>query len=252
MPPVQTSGLAAIALLIVTAALSGCSTEPAPASTATAEAAPAPKPTPTPEPMEWGVKCRILDDGYATTAERSFTSLAAAWAAGQPWETCEAFVVEGDTYTDVQRAAVAAAGYESMDSLDILYGLCAATGGFYVTTGPVSENQAKEAAGMLTLCPDFPGAGTILAASAAAQQAAAERAAGIRIGGGVFDVGTDVQPGRYQSTGPVENCYWERLDAAGEVIDNNFVTATSQVQVTVDAGDFSLHLDGCGELVRIE
>lgn len=104
---------------------------------------------------------------------------------------------------------------------------------------------------MLTLCPGFPAVAALTAASGAAQQIANERAAGTRFAGGVHQVGTGVQPGTYQSTGPVENCYWERLDAAGGIIDNNFISAANQVQITVEASDFSLHVDGCGEFTKI-
>lgn len=211
----------------------------------------APAPTPTPTLREWGVNCRILDDSFATVEERRFNSLEASWASGRPWSACDAFVVSGDTYSDLERAATATAGYDTVDSVDTLYGLCAEVGGFYVTDGIVSEAQAEEVAGMLTLCPDFPAAAQLEAASAAARQIAAERAAGLRFFGGVYEVGVTVQPGRYQTTGPVENCYWERLDAAGEIIDNNFVSAATQVQVTIAPTDFAIHVDGCGEFVKI-
>lgn len=233
--------------------LSACAGSPAaePSRTPTADAATTPTPTATPAPYEWSLDCKELDENRATVSEGRFASLSAAWADGRPWARCEAYIVSGDTYSDIERAAVATAGYEDISSVDTLYGLCGEVAGFYVVNGPVSESQAQEIAGMLTLCPEFPSAQALLAASAAAQQVAAERAAGVRIGGGVFEVGVTIQPGKYQTTGPVQNCYWERLDAAGEIIDNNFVSAATQVQVTVAPTDFSLHASGCGEMVRI-
>jgi len=240
-------------LIIIIGLSAGCSQSPSPevSPTPTSESITTPRPTPTPEPFEWSLDCRELDENRATISEGTFASLSDAWADGRPWATCEAYIVDGDIYSDVERAAVAAAGYDDISSVDTLYALCGQVAGFYVINGPVSESQAQEIAGMLTLCPDFPSAQALLAASAAAQQVAAERAAGLRIGGGVFEVGVSVQAGKYQTTGPVQNCYWERLDAAGEIIDNNFVSAATQVQITVDPTDFSLHVSGCGELVRI-
>ena len=51
-------------------------------------------------------------------------------------------------------------------------------------------------------------------------------------------MGVTIQPGKYQTTGPVQNCYWERLDAAGQIIDNHFVSTATQVQVAVAPTDF--------------
>lgn len=246
-------------ILTIVIGLVGCagqdapSTSPSSASTTGTSSKPSPTPVPTAvaAPMKWGVHCKVLDAAYSTTADGRYASVEEAWADGRPWNSCEAFVMSGEAYTDIQRAAVAAAGYQNISSLDTLYGLCAEVAGPYVTRGIVSDAQAQEVSGMLTLCPNFPAAAPLLAASAAAQQAAAERIAGTRVGGGVFDIGTGIQPGLYQSTGSVENCYWERLDAAGEVIDNNFVGAANQVQITVEPSDFSLHIAGCGELARI-
>lgn len=68
------------------------------------------------------------------------------------------------------------------------------------------------------------------------------------MGGGDRTVGTgedEARPGTWV-TYQVEGCYWERLDSRGEIIDNNFVNAAPQVQVTIRAGDFAFNSDGCG------
>lgn len=71
-------------------------------------------------------------------------------------------------------------------------------------------------------------------------------------GTGVYIVGSDVQPGTFQASGDIKDCYWARLDEAGEIIDNNFVSAASQVQLTVEPSDYSLSIEGgCGEWVTI-
>ncbi|MDR1212969.1 MAG: hypothetical protein LBK54_02585 [Propionibacteriaceae bacterium] len=182
-----------------------------------------------------------------------FASYQDAWASGKPWSSCEGRKSGGEDYTSEQALAVNMAGYEDIQSVKTLYGLCAATSGFYVTNGPVSERQLQEIAGMLTLCPDFPALAQLQAAIAAEQQKEAERAAGLRFwGSGVYVVGTDVQPGTFQATGDIKNCYWARLDAAANIIDNNFISAATQVQITIKSTDFSLEIDGgCGEFVRI-
>ena len=43
-----------------------------------------------------------------------------------------------------------------------------------------------------------------------------------------------------------DGCYWERLDRAGNIIDNNFVSAGLRVEVNILASDFSFHSEDCG------
>lgn len=69
-------------------------------------------------------------------------------------------------------------------------------------------------------------------------------------GNGTYRVGTDIQPGRFRA-GPVSDCYWETLDAAGNINDNNFVTDAIQIIATVRRGDFSVRFDGCGLFVKV-
>lgn len=64
---------------------------------------------------------------------------------------------------------------------------------------------------------------------------------------GNYTVGEDIQPGTYQTLSDVEDCYWETLDAAGELNDNNFVNAAPQVQMTVRSSDFAVNVESeCG------
>lgn len=69
-------------------------------------------------------------------------------------------------------------------------------------------------------------------------------------GDGTYTVGKEIEPGTYQ-TGRVSGCYWERLDEAGEIIDNNFVNAAPQVQAQIRASDFAFNTDGCGTWQKI-
>jgi len=128
-----------------------------------------------------------------------------------------------------------------------LWGICAQNASFYQTNGPINENQRIEAAGALMLCPDHPSAATMANGSVEQQ----ERTNGTRFGSGVFEVNSRIQPGTYRAAGAIQNCYWERLDSAGEIIDNNFVSAATQVEITIQASDFSVHFDGCGEFVKV-
>ena len=70
--------------------------------------------------------------------------------------------------------------------------------------------------------------------------------------GGSMRVGTadgEAAPGTW-TTYAVRDCYWERLDATGSIIANNFVMAAPQVQVTISASDFAFNSRGCGRWLR--
>lgn len=60
-----------------------------------------------------------------------------------------------------------------------------------------------------------------------------------------------VAPGTY-STGPVSDCYWERADAQGNIIDNNMVSISQSITVTIEESDGAFTSRKCGpwKLVR--
>src|SRR5207302_7260426 len=57
---------------------------------------------------------------------------------------------------------------------------------------------------------------------------------------GTYRVGSDIAPGTYQTT-TVRDCYWERTDASGHAIANDFVPGAPQVRVTISASDTGFH-----------
>lgn len=58
-------------------------------------------------------------------------------------------------------------------------------------------------------------------------------------------------PGTYV-THDVEGCYWERLDNAGNIIENNFINAAPRVEVTIAASDFAFNSEGCGRWAQTD
>ena len=70
---------------------------------------------------------------------------------------------------------------------------------------------------------------------------------------GNFAVGTDtgqLQPGTYSiDNGPVEDCYWERVDGNGQTIDNDFVVGAPTVRVTIRSSDAGFVAESCGHWV---
>jgi hypothetical protein len=69
-------------------------------------------------------------------------------------------------------------------------------------------------------------------------------------GDGMYQVGTDIQPGTYKSTGNAEGaCYWERskdaLHGLDSITGNDNVTGTALV--TVKSSDAYFKSQGCGD-----
>lgn len=67
-----------------------------------------------------------------------------------------------------------------------------------------------------------------------------------------YQVGVSIEPGTYRTVGPVDGCYWETLDDAGEINDNNFVNAAPQVIMRVRTSDYAVNMDGCGVWVKTD
>lgn len=61
-----------------------------------------------------------------------------------------------------------------------------------------------------------------------------------------------VQPGTWTTTGPVNNCYWERGDDNGNIIDNNFVSYAPSVTVQIAETDGTFIAQRCGDWTRTD
>lgn len=62
-------------------------------------------------------------------------------------------------------------------------------------------------------------------------------------GNGVWEVGVDVQPGKYKTAGS-SSCYWEKTDRSGEIIDNDALDGPSTV--VIEASVFTFTSQRCG------
>lgn len=61
-------------------------------------------------------------------------------------------------------------------------------------------------------------------------------------------IGEDIQPGSYRlvpEMGMVSDCYWERVGTNGSTIDNDFVTAATEITVTIASTDTLFVSQGC-------
>ncbi|MEU4033507.1 hypothetical protein [Streptomyces collinus] len=175
-----------------------------------------------------------------------YSTVEEAWADEQ--EDCDA-TLSGTEQSDTEAKALQVAyGDEGdLDSLGVLYGICAQSGSsswsYLEQAG--SKEQLAEVRGALLLCPDHPDKNKVKKLVGSASNRNKLEDEGRVFDDGVYRVGSEVRPGTYYTT-DVEGCYWERTDANGSTIDNNFVSAAKRVQVTIRASDYSFHSESCG------
>lgn len=185
-----------------------------------------------------------------TCGETEVLTVADARATG---EDCEANSNSGPTVSQNELDALTTAygdDDKTTSALDVLWGLCA-TNIDPAETYPygLSQEQTKEINGMLSLCPDHPRAADFKKAKNKGRTYDKEIAGGLRFHDGTHVVGKDVQPGTYVVR-DVEDCYWERQDANGQTIANDFKLSAARIQVTIAATDHAFVAKGCGEWSR--
>lgn len=157
-------------------------------------------------------------------------------------------------YTDTELEAIETAGYDDKSSLKYLHSKCAEgyLGKDDEHNIELGEDGLAEYEGAVALCPDHPERDEAERRVTESAEVHEQRENGERIAGGPHRVGEDMQPGTYVSEDDegFENCYWERLDSAGNIIDNNFITSGFRAEVTVAASDYSFSAEGCGEWAK--
>ncbi|UKF33919.1 DUF2510 domain-containing protein [Clavibacter tessellarius] len=194
------------------------------------------------KPYTWSMSC--MDTAHQT---HQFPDFRSVWASTLPLSRCESGTKSGTFYTETQRAALASGAISSLEGNGTLQSICAELGfGSYAGMESYSTSQAKELAGALTVCPEHPKAADVRARvdnSIAEDAAIAE---GRAFGEGVKRIGEVIQPGTYVTEGELDGCYWERTDAAGEIIDNNFINDGLRAEVIIRPGDYSFSSTRCG------
>ncbi|GIG71052.1 hypothetical protein [Phytomonospora endophytica] len=163
---------------------------------------------------------------------------------------CDADRPAGVPLTDLEQKAFEKSGYDTSSSVQTLYAVCAqADPDGYYTSGAHrgSPEQAAEIRGALVLCPDHPFADELKATAEGGEEDAELEKGGRLFHSGTFLVGEEIQPGTYVVTGDIEDCYWERQDRNGGIIDNYFSASARRVEVTIQASDYAFSSDGCGE-----
>ena len=106
--------------------------------------------------------------------------------------------------------------------------------------GSFAANEVEARLAVTSVCPDAPHADLL-----------AKIASGEAFRAGTWEVGTEIPPGTYRSSGDTEDCYWARLTRNGDIIDNDFVsTAVDGIVVTVRSGEVFESERGCEYWVR--
>jgi len=209
-----------------------------------------PTTTAAPVPVNFSIKCYTGND-YATYQQ--------AWAGKHTNYDCYETKKSGTEYTPQQLEAYKV-GFDPIQGIDMdfrlgeLYEMCASfgdvsVGGYFI----YKEDQARQAMAELILCPDHPDAATIQASidkfhgsQAAASSNSQAADAGIYAYVGKHLVGSEVQPGTWQSVGDkVQDCYWEISDASGDIIDNNFISVAPQFTINIPADAAGFTNTGC-------
>ena len=67
---------------------------------------------------------------------------------------------------------------------------------------------------------------------------------------GFFTVGTEILPGKWRSTGSGDDCYWARLDAQQDLLDNHYGIAGGTVNV--QPTDYEVQFEDCGTWIYVE
>lgn len=226
--------------------ISGCSSQqtiaesPEMAASPTAEA---------PTLASFEFTCSSLDFSKSETYQK----YSEAWSDSDIYPNCEATLVSGTVFTGVEIAAFEASKYKEISSLDTLYSLCAETTDLYfLTSQGLSDSQADELSGMLTLCPDHPSYDVLTEKLTGYKDWVAGGSIKTGFGPGLYMVGSEIQPGTYITTQRVDDCYWERQDSSGRTIENDYILAAPSATVTISDSDISFLTEGCGrfEIVK--
>ncbi|AVT39637.1 hypothetical protein C6W10_27950 [Plantactinospora sp. BB1] len=191
--------------------------------------------------------CQVGDDTRGFDIEAvpdKGADFTAIWAAKAT--SCDSDTVAPDSA--LEQKAHKASGYEEPD-IGTLYSICGQVDpdDVYVDAGfAPSREQIAEISGALTLCATHPQAKKWRQAVKRGQADAKLEADGRLFPDGTYLVRKEIKPGTYVTT-DVKDCYWERQNRSGEIIDNNFVPSARRVQVTIRSSDYGFMSERCGQ-----
>lgn len=154
--------------------------------------------------------------------------------------------------TDLEEESMEKAGYQEALSIPLLHVQCAQS---YEESSFTDwgAHHAEEKLGVLHLCPDHPNKYALEAAIEGFVPWLEAQESGDIYPAGTLRVPDGIAPGTYvaESSRGFEGCYWERLDASGNILSNNFMTSGFRAEVTIYPGDHSFHSERCGQWLRL-
>ena len=253
-------------ILVLCAGLTACGGDPSqqgttsPQSTveSTAETTPSPTPTETPTETASTPTSATATPTSGVTVEyvcegQHYSTMEEAWAGEHP--NCidtKAFGEPNRREAAAVRLAYGPTTKITPRLVGILYGSCGSNSRWWpgvVKNETVSAAAAQEQTGANLLCPTHPHMDRAKAYLERSLRQAEKDKNRIQYDG-TYVVGTELNPGTYVAN-PNGPCYWERTDANGEIIDNNFSNG-ARMQFTARPSDYSVSVQGCGEWHRLE
>jgi hypothetical protein len=226
-------------------------------STPSASSSPTPIPTssPTPSPTiapKHTAKMKCTTDGLDEVIidAADIKVLEQAWASKEKLD-CGWWDNYIGAETPIEKSALAETPYDGSD-ISTLYSMCIDGDNAekypqsLIKEQDLSPDQAKEVSGMLILCPTHPFASELRDAILKSADAVKAKENGTQFPDGTYLVDKDIKPGTYVVTN-VENCYWERQDKNGNIIDNYVTMSALRVQVKIRSSDYAFFSSGCGE-----
>lgn len=109
------------------------------------------------------------------------------------------------------------------------------------------KSNKESAKAAIVLCPEHPDMDSVKALMREGDNITQLKEEGRVIEPGTHKVGKDVQPGTYvaESETPMDGCYWEARDSAGEIIDNEFATSAYRMEMTIPEDAYSVMTKRC-------
>jgi hypothetical protein len=191
------------------------------------------------------ISCRV----FASDKPVPISTYAEAWDPANKYSFCDARVsrIMGGEFTAAEQQGIDLAYNGTRTSVNHLYTRCANVElGINPREPMLSEHDSRSVQAALLVCPDHRYRAEGLAAAGVADEAYAARSEGREIGAGIKQVGVDVQPGQYVADSPSQGCYWEALDSAGNIIDNNYTQQSLRQEVWISPDWFSFNSSRCG------
>lgn len=258
---------------LAVALIAGCAQAPPPElePAPTTPAPPRPStPQPSPSPVPWAISmtftCEVRDDDRPRLFDIELdydepADFSKIWDADPLWCQLRDRRLAGhtnpwkqDQLAAIEQEALDASDYGQLLKLRTLYEVCASPYAERDHTSREWYENFKEALidgveSLKVLCPDRPNL-TALFDEFQAEAEAEERDRRLEEEGrlfynGTFLVGVEIQPGTYYIEGDIKDCYWERQNAAGGIVDNAFHLGARRVEVTIRSSDYAFLSQGC-------